>query len=83
MIPVSDLFEKQEFEPGKKTDTGDYTHYEPKDKPKKSEAAKDPETGGPLVRSKKFRSKSGNMVVLRFQKNADSGKMELLSKLKK
>jgi len=83
MISVSQLFEKQEFKPGKKTETGQYTHYEPKDKPKESEAEVDSETGGPLIRSKKFRSKKGKMVVLRFQKNADSGKMELLSKLKK
>jgi len=83
MLPVSNLFEKQEFEPGKKTKSGGYTHYEPKDKPKESEAAKDPDTGRPLIRSKKFRAKSGKTVVLRFQKSADSGKMELLSKLEK
>jgi len=83
MLPVSNLFEKQEFKPGKKTKTGDYTHYEPKDKPKESEAAQDPETGERLIRSRKFRSKDGQMVVLRFQKNAETGKMDLLSKLKK
>lgn len=83
MISISQLFEKQKFKPGKKTETGEYTHYEPEDKPKESEAELDPDTGGPLIRSKKFRSEKGKTVVLRFQKNADTGKMELLSKLKK
>lgn len=83
MLSIIQLLEKkQEFDPGKKTETGEYTHYDPKDKPNKSDAVKDSD-GHPFIRSKKFISKKGEKVVLRFQLNKDTGKMDLLSKLKK
>jgi hypothetical protein len=85
MIPLSRLFEEQEFKPGKKTKTGEYTHYEVKKKPPKSNAITD--SGGPMIRSKSFRSKDGKKVVLRFQVNKnlgpEGGRTKLISKLEK
>lgn len=87
MLSVAELFEKQEFKPGKKTKTGEYTHYEVKKKPPKNLAVDDPESGGPMIRSKSFRSKDGKKVVLRFQINRDAGpeggRTKLISKLEK
>lgn len=86
MISILNLFEKQEFKPGKKTETGEYKHYEVKKKPSESDAIKDT-SGGPMIRSKKFRSKDGKTVVLRFQvnkeKGPEGGRTKLISKLEK
>lgn len=86
MINISTLFEKQEFKPGKMTKTGEYKHYEVKKKPSESSAVKDVD-GGSMIRSKKFRSKDGKTVVLRFQVNKNSGpeggRTKLISKLEK
>lgn len=87
MLSFANLFEKQEFKPGKKTKTGEYTHYEVKKKPSKQDAVKDPESGGPMIRSKAFTSKDGKKVVLRFQINKgagpEGGHSKLVSKLEK
>lgn len=86
MLPISYLFEKQEFKPGKFTKTGEYKHFEVKKKPAENNAVEDA-GGGPMIRSKKFKSKSGKEVVLRFQVNKNSGpeggRTKLVSKLEK
>ena len=86
MLSVANLFEKQEFKPGKMTKTGEYKHFEVKKKPPKKDAVTDPE-GGPMIRSKKFVSKDGKKVVLRFQINRnpgpEGGRTKLISKLEK
>jgi hypothetical protein len=87
MLSILNLFEKQEFKPGKKTKTGEYTHYEVKKKPSKGDAVVDSDSGGPMVRSKSFTSKDGKKVVLRFQINKsagpEGGHSKLVSKLEK
>ena len=86
MLTLSPLFEKQDFKPGKFTDTGEYKHFEVKKKPSKSDAVKEPD-GSPMIRSKKFISKDGKKVVLRFQINKkigpEGGTTKLVSKLEK
>ena len=86
MISLLPIFEKQEFKPGKTTPTGDYKHFDVKKKPPKSDAITDPQTGGPMIRSKKFR-KNGKEIVLRFQVNKtpgpEGGRTKLISKLEK
>ena len=87
MISVAELFEKQEFKSGKMTKTGEYKHFEVKKKPPESDAITDPDSGGPMIRSKSFTSKDGKKVVLRFQINKDAGpeggRTKLISKLEK
>lgn len=87
MLSVVKLFEEQGFKPGKKTKTGEYTHFEVKKKPPKKDAISDPESGGPMIRSKAFTSKDGKKVVLRFQINRNAGpeggQTKLISKLEK
>jgi hypothetical protein len=86
MLALFPIFEKQEFKPGKTPPTGEFKHFDVKRKPSKSDAITDPQTGGPMIRSKTL-FKNGKKVVLRFQINKtpgpEGGRTKLISKLEK